>query len=136
MGMYTELVFASRLKRNTPQDVVDILRAMTEEEGYELLNIPGDNFFKCDRWRWLFTCDSYYFDGETNTIFTYDDILKTYILTIRSNLKNYNLEIQKFLKWIKPYLDKYEDDFLGYYRYEEDESPTLIYMNNIDKLLE
>lgn len=136
MGMYTEFVFASNLKRDTPQGVIDILKAMTEGEGYELLNIPEDNFFKCYRWRWLFTCDSYYFNGETNTLFTYDDILKTCTLTVRSNLKNYDLEIQKFLKWIKPYLDKYEDDFLGYYRYEEDDEPTLIYMKTIDEFLE
>lgn len=132
MGMYTEFVFASELKRDLPSEVEQVLKTMTEGYGFdELLIIPDHDFFKCDRWTMLFTCDSYYFDGKTSASFEYDNISKSYYLTVRSNLKNYDSEIEKFLQWIKPYLDIYGNKFLGYYMYEEYESPTLIYSDEI-----
>lgn len=132
MGMYTEFVFASELKHDTPSEVEHILKAMVNGNGFgELLIIPDHDFFKCDRWEMLFTSDSYYFDGKTSASFELDDISNNYYLTVRSNLKNYDSEIQKFLKWIKPYLVLYGNKFLGYYMYEEDEEPTLIYSDEI-----
>lgn len=132
MGMYTEFVFASELKRDLPSEVEQVLKTMTEGYGFDELSIiPDQDFFKCDRWTMLFTCDSYYFDGKTSTSFEYDNISKSYYLTVRSNLKNYDSEIEKFLQWIKPYLDIYGNKFLGYYMYEEYESPTLIYSDEI-----
>lgn len=132
MGMYTEFVCAIELKKDTPQDVINILDNMTEgEDNYDFK--PNHPFFECDRWRWLFTMDSYYFSGRTNTKFEYDDISKTHYLTIRSNLKNYDDEINKFLNWIKPYIEMHgeDDEFLGYSRYEECCDPLLIYYNEI-----
>ena len=86
---------------------------------------PNHPLFETDRWRMLFTSDSYYFDGITNSVLDYDGIAEAYYLTVHSNLKNYDDEINKFLDFIRPYLDT--KGFLGYYRYEEDEDPVLIY---------
>ena len=61
------------------------------------------------------------------TYLSADDISNAYYLCVRANLKNYGEEIRKFLDWITPYLEKYEGEFLGFYRYEESEQPTLIY---------
>ena len=72
--------------------------------------------------------DSYYFDADTHSTLRFDDISDSYRLCIRCNLKNYSDEIQKFIDWIIPFLDKYEGEFLGFYRYEETEVPTLVYM--------
>jgi len=72
-------------------------------------------------------CDSYYFDADTHSTLRYDDIIGSYFLCIRSNFKNYDDEIQSFIDWIRPYINKSEGDFLGFWRYEEDEEPTLIY---------
>lgn len=41
---------------------------------------------------------------------------------------HYNSEIQLFIDWISPYLNKNKGYSLGFYRYEETENPTLIYM--------
>ncbi len=133
MGMYTELVCAFKLKQETPKDIIDILRFMARHEDIEEyeLNIPDDEFFKCARWKWLFTSDSYYFSGDTHSTVRYDDISKSYYVTIRSNLKNYDDEIHKFLKWIKPYIS-YSDEFIGYSRYEECSDPELIYVSKIE----
>lgn len=74
-------------------------------------------------------CDSYYFDGSTNSEMVFDDISKTWKINIRANLKNYDSEIEEFLDWLEPYIGT--EDFIGYMRYEEWEDPTLIY-NDFD----
>ena len=133
--MYTEFVCAIELKENTDEEVITILKSMVNDYNWDLTDsiikesFSEEEFFKCDRWRWLFTSDSYYFEGITNSIIKYDKIAKTYFLTIRSNLKNYDDEINKFLKWIKPYINN-GYDFIGYYRHERCE-PKLIYISEI-----
>jgi len=77
----------------------------------------------------LFGCDSYYFNADTISTCRWDDISNSYYLCIRSNLKNYDGEIRKFLDWIKQFVDAGIGEFLGFYRYEEDDDPTLIYYN-------
>lgn len=130
MGMYTEFVCAIELRKDTPDEVINILENMTNGiNEYEF--IPQHPFFKCARWKWLFTMDSYYFPGITNTLFEYDDIARTHFLTIRTNLKNYDGEIDKFLNWIKPYIQAFGNEFLGYSRYEECDNPELIYYDQI-----
>lgn len=126
MGMYTELVMACKLKKNAPEDVVETLKYMVGDSEY-LAAIPTHDLFKTDRWKSMLRCDSYYFDGDTNSTFRYDDIGKSYVLTIRCNLKNYCDEIEEFLNWIIPYSNT--NGFVGYSRYEESETPTLIYFN-------
>ena len=126
MGMYTELVMACKLKKNAPEDVVETLKYMVGDSEY-LAAIPTHDLFKTDRWKFMLRCDSYYFDGDTNSTFRYDDIRKSYVLTIRCNLKNYCDEIEEFLNWIVPYSNT--NGFVGYSRYEESETPTLIYFN-------
>ena len=73
-------------------------------------------------------CDSYYFDGTTNSKIVFDDISKCYKVNIRANLKNYDDEIEKFLIWLAPYMDTL--GFIGYTRYEEYDDPTLIYIDD------
>ena len=128
MGMYTALHFYSEL--NVPKDsmVADILKYMVgdTEEMPEML--PDHELFKSDRWRVMLRMDSYYFDEDTHSTLRWDDNGESYYLNIRCNLKDYDSEIEKFIDWIMPYLDEYKQpgDFLGFYRYEEDEEPTII----------
>ncbi|MHB8152850.1 MAG: hypothetical protein ACYDG3_07260 [Bacillati bacterium] len=60
-------------------------------------------------------------------------------MSFRSNLKNYDNEIEQFLAWIQPYIEAHsvsvgDDNFflVGYTRYEEDADPTLIYFGAYD----
>ncbi|EMH2709981.1 hypothetical protein SI855_002732 [Clostridioides difficile] len=130
MGYYTEFVFAIELKKDTPQNVIKILEYMLDIEN-DILELPEHDFFNCYRWRMLFLSDSYYFNGITNSIFKFNNITESYFLTVRSNLKNYDNEITKFLNWIKPYIDDIGHSFLGYLRSEECDSPNLIYYDEI-----
>lgn len=124
MGMYTEFHFNSEIKDDPV--VLSVL-------GYMLDNtkpkptLPDHSLFECGRWPYMLNNDSYYFDADTHSTLRYDDCGCWY-LCIRCNLKNYNKEIQLFIDWIMPYLERYEGEFLGFYRYEETEEPTLLYM--------
>jgi hypothetical protein len=130
MGMYTELVFACELKKCTPKKIISVLEYMTGKNKEEPLILPEHDLFGETRWRFMLQSDSYYFDGDTHSTIRFDKISKSYYLTIRCNVKNYNDEIELFLKWIKPYVEVIEDypEFKGYYMYEEEEKPNLIYI--------
>ena len=126
MGMYTEFHFNTELKTDTPTEVLDILRFMVgdvEEES----PTPDAPLFSTDRWRYMLRTDSCYFSADTHSTLRHDRQGGWY-LCIRCNLKNYCGEIEKFVEWIRPYLDKVPGEFLGFYRYEESETPTLVYM--------
>ena len=64
-------------------------------------------------------------DWNSQKTFAYDDNGDSWCLTSISNLKNYEGEIAKFLMWLAPYIET--DGFLGFTRYEEYDTPTLIY---------
>lgn len=128
MGMYTEFHFNSMLKKDTPSEVIDVLRYMVRDgEATEPL-WPMHPLFSSDtRWKVMLICDSAYFDSDTHSTLRFDDIAQRWFLCVRCNFKNYDDEIAKFLDWISPYLDKYPGEFLGFYRHEETETPTLIH---------
>ena len=134
MGMYTEFVMAAELKDDVSMMVIDILEYMLGESRDLPKDLPDHPLFQTVRWRMMLTCDSAYFAGETyskfNRRYSNED---PYILTIRSNFKNYYREIELFLDWIGPYLDMTYDPFIGYFRYEEDDDPVLIYYDGYSK---
>jgi len=127
MGDYTEFHFNAQLKANTPSEVVVTLNQMLGHTkiGQER---PKHPLFSTDRWDIMLTCDSAYFDAESHSTLRYKRTAESYYLCIRSNFKHYDKEIPLFLDWIHPHLDKLEGGFLGFYRYEETEIPTLLYM--------
>lgn len=130
MGMYTELVLGVNLQSDTPKNIIDIINHMLSDD--EEVYTTGHPLFKTERWRYMLRCDSYYFDGHTDSSMVKDDISGEYELNIRCNLKNYSSEIDQFLDFIRPYLET--TGFLGYERYEEDDDPTLIY-NDYGKIV-
>lgn len=130
MGMYTEFHFNSELKEDVPESVLAVLRYMLPSDNEQPEPpLPDHPFFKCERWRMLLTMDSYYFDADTHSTLRLDHD-ESYYLCVRSNLKNYDNEINRFVDWITPYLDKFGGEFLGFKRYEEIEVPTLLYHPN------
>lgn len=130
MGMYTEINCAFSLKKDTPEDVINILEYMMGGANIPP-KTPDHYLFRDDnRWPIMLSCDSYYFDGDQSSSVRYDDIGEQHYVTIRSNLKNYDGEIRAFINWITPYMDMLDGDFIGYSRYEEDEWPELIHYPN------
>lgn len=124
MGMYTELVLGIEIEDN--DKIIQTLRYMLGETEYQ--PVDDHELFKTDRWDYMLKCDSYYFDGQTDSKLYMDDLYEDnpkFYLNVRCNLKNYGNGINKFLDWLNPYIKTF--GFLGYLRYEEDENPTLIY---------
>lgn len=104
MGTYTEIIFGAELKKETPKEIILVIQKMTEAE--ELGNdAPFHPFFDSSS-PWLLTSGgSYYFPGIVKPHFWYDDISECWYLHFRTNIKNYDGGIEKFLDWIKPYID-------------------------------
>lgn len=122
MGMYTEIFVNTDLKENTPNEVIEVLKAMCAKDAdAECLKD------KPNRWKYLFNNGSYYTPSTECAALTFDDRSKQYSLIAKGDIKNYEDEIEKFFEFIKPWCD---NDFIGYYRYEESREPTLIYSGN------
>lgn len=75
----------------------------------------------------MLTCSSYYFVPASMSLFQYDNIGQNWSFISRSDFKNYDGEVDKFVDWLRPYLDCGSDEMIGYHRYEEFREPTIIY---------
>lgn len=127
MGMYTEIVYAAELQREAPQQVIDVLAYMVGDSETQPSLLPDHPLFRTARWDIMLRCDSYYFDGDTHSTFRFDDIAGAWVLTVRSNFKNYDGEIDLFVDWLAPHIATAPGTLLGYQRYEESEQPSLIF---------
>lgn len=129
--MYTELIFGAELKKETPQEVIDTLKFMLGEIKDKPENFPLPN----GRCEWLFTCSSYYFgiSSPVNKMW-FDNITKQWHISTRSNIKNYENEIETFLEWIKPYIDSGSGyrDMYAITIYEDAEEPTIYFLEDYD----
>lgn len=129
MGDYTEFHFNAEVKDD--DEVLAVLRYMVDGGDVAPEPLPDHPLFHTHRWHMMLRCDSYYFDADTRSTLRADYQGPIY-LCVRSNLKNYDGEIEKFIDWISPHLKKDEGDFLGFYRYEETEQPTLIHHSSAE----
>lgn len=132
MGMYTEFHFNAELIEGVPSDVVALLKLMTDDASDARVSpprvVPAHEFFTLIGWQWLLKMHSAYFDMYPCSMLIHE--FERYSLSARSNLKNYCNEIEQFVDWITPYLDKRRGEFLGFSRYEEEEIPTLLFHPN------
>lgn len=127
MGMYTELIFGVRLKSNTPETVIKSLKYMIGETRER----PKDFPLPDGRCEWLFRGSSYYFGVcEPISKMWKDDVSGEYVVSTRSNIKNYEGEIETFLEWIKPYIESGSGgrDMYAIVIYEEQSEPTVYYL--------
>jgi len=128
MGMYTELVLNVEVRKDAGQDVLDCLYNMVNngEQAKPPAKDEENALFKTDRWRFMLKTGSFYFTPFSTS--AYRELQGNFYLSIRTDLKNYSGEIEKFLEWLVQYVDGYEGDFMGYKRYEERDDPTLLYI--------
>jgi hypothetical protein len=122
MGMYTEIFVNVDFKEETPEEVVQTLKAICEKdhESPLLNNKPG-------RWFMLFNNGSYYTPSTQCAALTFDRISNNWSLIGKGDIKNYEGEIEAFFDYIRPWV---EDNFMGYMRYEEDDMPTIMCREN------
>ena len=129
MGMYTELIFGADLKKDTPENVIEALKYMIGDIEEKPKNFPLPD----GRCEWLFRVSSYYF-GVNSPVskMCKDGIGGNWVLSTRSNIKNYEGEIEAFLEWIKPYIDSGSGyrDMYAIVTYEEAEAPNIYYLHD------
>lgn len=141
MGDYTKANLILPIKKDADRNTIGIISSLfcgdelSDLEEKNLI-IPEHPFFEKGNRIWFPNSGgSYYFTGTVNSRIRYDD-LGTYamVLHIDTDFKNYGDEIDRFLDWVKPYLDIKGTAFLGYSQYEYSLNPTLYYYDNGDIL--
>ena len=73
MGMYTELHFNAELRKDVPQEVLNVLSYMLDSDK-DRPALPDHPLFRTQRWLFMLTCDSYYFDADTHSTLRFDEI--------------------------------------------------------------
>lgn len=128
MGTYTEIIFGASLKKDTPPQVINALQYMigTRKDKPEDFPLP------IGRCEYVLRGTSYYFGviGSVSQM-RFDKISDSWTISTRSNIKNYNQEIETFLAWIKPYIAyaSGERNMYAVVLCEHDTEPTIYYLN-------
>ena len=128
MGMYTELVFKASIREDVPDDVDAVLDFLFNTS-LRPTQVPDHPFFQCDRWQMIGRCSS--FSHTPFALSQYADPNRPdakggYVFS-RSDLKNYDHEVQHFLDWIDPYIDELSGTCIGWTWYEDEDAPTLVF---------
>ena len=125
MGMYTELYLNVRLANDIPQHIMNMLLQLVRDGDDYTADGFDHPFFKTEGWKYLLKFsifknrEPFTLKKDKNGIYLHGDC----------TIKNYNGIIEKFLKWILPYLYIYESTtFIGHIRYEDEADPELIYL--------
>lgn len=125
MGAYTEIFVNVDLKPDVPEEVLAVLRAICDGEyNTALEGKPG-------RWSMLFGNGSCFTPLTSCANLTYDEIRNGWSLLGKGDIKNYEGEIEAFFGWLMPWVDGEEGDFIGYKRYEECQTPELVFLANV-----
>ncbi len=104
MGYYTELIFGASFKKDVPEEVIAIIKALIEGKAEEIVNLPDHPFFECEWWPELLACSSEYFGVNKALGKMWQDSHGGWRVSTRSSVTDYGGQIEDFLDWIKPYL--------------------------------
>jgi hypothetical protein len=117
MGYYTEFKFKAKLSNDIPENILDLLNKIISGEVLEDLyqqktgkelpgmmsvndipNLPIEHEFgKCPRWNMLFNSNPFNPENIKSSKLEENE------LTIHTEFKNYDGEIEKFIDWIRPF---------------------------------
>jgi hypothetical protein len=119
MGTYTEILIKTSVTKILPADVEAVLQYLFND-GDAPGKLPAHPFFECGRWRMIGRCSSYYHIPWSTSRYAEERLFS------RSDLKNYDGEVNKFFDWLMPYIDEPEGKCVGYSWHEEADAPALI----------
>ena len=128
MGMYTELIFGATLKEKTPTYVTQALDWVINDNVDGKLSDEAKQFIEEYSLSKLIWCTSYYFGAHSNKpSCVFDKTANRWCISFRANCKNYKGEIEKFIEFIKPYVEYGSGltNIFAIVQYEEDDYPTL-----------
>lgn len=126
--MYTELIFGATLKENTPTYVTQALDSVINDRTN--IDLPDEVKQFSDEYSLskLIWCSSYYFGSHVNKpSCVFDKTAERWCISFRANCKNYQGEIEKFIEFIKPYVEygSGPTNIFAIVQYEESDYPTL-----------
>lgn len=124
MGMYTELSLSVEFKEETPNEIIKALKFLSEfKYNTEEIDFNTEHpLFQTERWTMISTGSSCYFEEDSYFDFLLNEGI--YCLSMRSNIKNYKNEYEKFLDFLSPWVKS--EGCVGHYHYEEDEHFSLV----------
>jgi len=126
--MYTELIFGASLKRDTPESAIKTIQAMIDDD-MEAVRLNSGLIFG----RNPFNSAHGYFGLDRPVLaFWKEKYDQQWHLSTRSNLKNYEHDIELFLEWVKPLIEAGSGlrDMYAIVMYEEQQEPTIYYLND------
>jgi len=121
MGMFTELVLKCDVRPNISDEVKSVLNFLFNDRTKIPEVLPDHPFFGLPRWSLIGSSSSYHHIPWSDSKYS------EHYLFSRSDLKNYDSEIEQFIDWFSPYVC--EDAgyrVIGWKWYEEDDEPELI----------
>lgn len=121
MGMYTEILVKADINLSTISEKDLAVINYLFGEGEKPNCLPNHTFFSLSRWELIGKSSSYY--HHPKAINNFED---SYIFS-RSDLKNYDSEIENFFNWFRPLTTAEEGHCIGYMWYEENSQPYLIF---------
>jgi hypothetical protein len=136
MGHYTELKFKAKLRKDTPEDVLNLLKRVliNRDLGHDKTTFHSDDvfkpsldheFFKCERWYMLFLSTNWG-DIQGGKMYQTGDY---WVIDLHTEFKNYGGEIEHFFDWIKPYIvGRKKKQYVGYWRGETMDSQCNLYV--------
>jgi len=137
MGYYTEFKFKAKLKKDTPELVVDLLKRVlvekdlgTKSELFHSIDvfkpIISHPFFQCERWYMCLLANNFDPNIQGGKFYKKGDY---WTIEIHSEFKNYDQEIDNFFNWIKPFIvGRKKKQYVGCYKGEDTNEYTNIYV--------
>ena len=141
MGMYTEFETNLLLKKDTPIDIINMIKCLVGgKENYtgNLTKVYKGNltekdhaFLGNERYDCVLDCNNCSCTNYEKPTFTQTE--DGYVLTSNPEFKNWNNVIDLFLDWIRPYVVKgfLEDGAVGRKKYEEFYTSTYFHLDVI-----
>ena len=138
MGHYTEFYIRATLRKDTPRIVVAALQSMVgdlkpEQVDWSKTGLDADTFQIGARGTAML-CFHCSIDPQGKSIFSRKSADDVWGLEARTEIKNYDDEIGKFLDWVRPYLCQQSGEFIGWSLLEDrKESPVLYFASGGDQ---
>ena len=124
--MYKEFYMNAILHNHVPENIINILKLMTGDMEIENICLTKDSLFKLENWQYILQSESSRFDSSAKSSIDFSSIDDCYFLRVSCSLNNDKMQIEKFLGFINPYLNKKTGDFLGYIRDEDSNDPFIL----------
>jgi hypothetical protein len=132
MGYYTEFKFKMKLKKDTPEEVINLLRRVIVDHdlGHNETLFTSDDvfkpsidheFFKCENWYMLFLSTNWTPNLQGGKFYQEGGYWK---IDLHTEFKNYNNEIKHFFNWIKNYsVGRKKKQYVGWHKGEDMNNP-------------